>query len=471
MTGHRTLYEFQDRDSDYLARTLGATYYVGDTGVGKTLIAISAVRKIRTGDPSRKLKVLVLCPAVARRNWAREIEMEHPGEIGMTVRAHVIESDKDIPGKIDPRFSSYWVIAGYPAISLKQSAVLDWLRGVPWDVVICDEAHFLKSADANRTKAVFGAQCDGTGGLMSRADWLWLLSATPMPNHAGELWPFLRATNPDCLPEGALSRTGFEDMFCQVRMTRVRSKWGGETEVRTIQGSKSLPALRSRIGGLFLKRRKADVLSQLPALRVVHTELSAQTTTRYVNANAALSLRGTQIGAGPILRDDDLAELAKLAPASERLALGLAKAPAVVDHVRMLLNGGEPKVVLFAWHKDVLAELYAGLSDFSPVMISGDSPPEHRQRVVDGFQTDPKLRVFLGQIAAAGTAITLTAAARVVFAEAAWTPADNYQALSRCHRIGQTRGVIAEFLSLPGSMDRRIHEVLARKTREISELF
>jgi SWI/SNF-related matrix-associated actin-dependent regulator of chromatin subfamily A-like protein 1 len=87
------------------------------------------------------------------------------------------------------------------------------------------------------------------------------------------------------------------------------------------------------------------------------------------------------------------------------------------------------------------------------------------------FQSDPKCRVFVGQVVAAGTAITLTAAHQVMFVEADWTPANNQQAAMRCHRIGQTKPVTVRFVGMANSIDERIQRVLKQKTRVLTKLF
>jgi SNF2 family DNA or RNA helicase len=80
------------------------------------------------------------------------------------------------------------------------------------------------------------------------------------------------------------------------------------------------------------------------------------------------------------------------------------------------------------------------------------------------------VRVFIGQVKAAGTAITLTAASEVAIVEPSWVPGDNVQAICRAHRLGQHDSVLASFLYLPGTLDQRIMTVFRRKAHEIAEL-
>jgi SWI/SNF-related matrix-associated actin-dependent regulator 1 of chromatin subfamily A len=92
-----------------------------------------------------------------------------------------------------------------------------------------------------------------------------------------------------------------------------------------------------------------------------------------------------------------------------------------------------------------------------------------RQEAVDRFQRRGEVRVFLGQIQAAGVGITLTAASHVVFVELEWTPGLMSQAEDRCHRIGQHDAVLVQHLVLPGSLDARLAKTLVAKQRVIDK--
>jgi len=154
-----------------------------------------------------------------------------------------------------------------------------------------------------------------------------------------------------------------------------------------------------------------------------------------------------------------------------RRLTGLLKAPLVADYATTVLEGGEPKVIIFAHHLEVIEKLKNALLDYHPVVLTGATGPVQRQQAIDDFQAKPEAQVFIGQITAAGTAITLTAAKHVLFAEADWVPANNWQAMSRAHRIGQQDGVLVEFLSIPDSIDERIGDALARKARDFAAIF
>ena len=162
---------------------------------------------------------------------------------------------------------------------------------------------------------------------------------------------------------------------------------------------------------------------------------------------------------------------------SLRRMLGLAKLRGATEYIVDMLDNLPPdrKVLVFAHHADVIAALARHLGEYSPAVLTGTTTPREREQAVDKFLTDPKCRVFIGNIQAAGTAITLVGpkckCSDVVFVESSWTPMDNAQAACRVHRIGQKDGVVARMLSAAGTVDDLINGLLVRKAREFTQLF
>ena len=137
----------------------------------------------------------------------------------------------------------------------------------------------------------------------------------------------------------------------------------------------------------------------------------------------------------------------------------------VVDYIPEVLEGGVEKVVIFAHHRDVIMGLATRLSRFRPVTLTGETSPTDRQKAIDAFQTDPGVRLFIGNIVAAGTGITLTAASHCIFAELSWVPAELSQCEDRLHRIGTQDSVSVQHLVLEGSLDAMMVKVLLKKQR------
>lgn len=374
-----------------------------EPGLGKTAQAIVAA------DAALADKVCVLCPASVVANWRREIERWSLGLWDYTVLSYDAATRRGLP------------VA---------------------DTYILDEAHYLKSLSAKRTKV-----CLGPTSPLHDAARVWALSGTPAPNHVGELYAWLAFFKAH---EG-LSYRKFLDRYTNWKMTDFGPKiWGNKKD--------AMPALKAILEGVMLRRLKRDVAQDLPAVRWGDISLAG-------NVGSFDNHLANDILISDTLPSED-EHIASL-----RRAVGDAKAPALASYLADELESSGEKIVVFAWHKSVLDALEAALAKFGVVRIDGATPAAKRQGIVDRFQGDAGCRVFLGQIIAAGTGITLTAASNLIFAEMSWTPGDNAQAAMRVHRIGQTQPVLIRTATLRGSIDEAVNAVLARKTRALDQLY
>lgn len=453
------LRDYQDKGVAWLCDRLQqhkAVLLADEMGLGKTLQALRAAEK-RGAD-----RILIVCPAGARRVWRAEILRWLPGWTSRVVLVEPGYKLAEIKLRLDaPKFI---LIVGYDEFSARNSQLTGHLRSRHFDLLVLDEAHYLKNP-SNRTQAIYGARGSGTGVQASAAKAI-LLTGTPTPNHAGELWQHYRTFWPEALRGGAgrsLSQVEFEDRFTSYRDT----PFG-----RQVTGSKNQAVLRDALGPVVLRRRKDEVLKELPPLILQDIPLAGPTNwvsqlkpeTRVAAAKLDhLAANASDDEFLKVLRNPD-------APiATARRELGLLKTPPTILWVQERMLSVD-KVVLFAWHHAVIAQLARGLAEFSPVVVTGETSPEARANAVDRFQTSPGTRIFIGQILAAGTAITLTAANEVAIVEPSWVPGENHQAIARAHRLGQRDSVLASFLYLPGTLDQRIMQVFRRKASEIAIL-
>ena len=419
----------------------GHVFIAHEPGLGKTRTVISALDELQIQH-----NVIIICPAIARENW--RLEFTKWAQLKRTI--HV--------GKPDDFLGKGIFIVSYDAFSRMTPASRNRFLEHDWDVLVCDEAHRLKTSTAKRTKIIYGVHASMTKALAAKAKRVWLLSGTPAPNHVGEMWTHLHALWPESITSWTdpLREYDFQDQFCRVQT----SVFG-----RQIVGSKNVPLLKSRMKSFFLPMREKDCLDLPPLLFDIfplpvdkikaQVKKMDQMLAPYANATdpvAALAGAGAHISI-------------------ERRLLGGLKAPLVIDMIRDELDGMPKtgKILVFAHHRDVLARLQCGLPQ-PLVLVQGGSSDKERQHAIQRFQQDPTCRIFLGQINTAGEVINLTAARRVIFAEPSWVPKDNFQAAKRAHRIGQVFPVHASFAVLAGSMDEKIMRVVQRKTRELSTL-
>jgi SWI/SNF-related matrix-associated actin-dependent regulator of chromatin subfamily A-like protein 1 len=436
-----------------------AVLLADEMGLGKTLQALLAAAQ---RDARR---VLIVCPAGARRVWLNEIKRWLPSWADRIVLVEPGYKLTDIKTCLDRQ--TFVLIVGYDEFSDRTSQLAHHLRARRFDLLICDEAHYLKN-QSNRTQALYGHRGSGRG-VQSAAAKVILLSGTPTPNHAGELWQHYRTFWPEAVKNTAgrsLSQIEFEDRF-----TRYRDTPFG----RQMTGSKNQTILRHALRDKILRRRKDEVLAELPPLVLQDIPLAGpgqpaswlsglKPETRALAAKLHYAAEHTS--------DDELLKTLRspdTAVATVRRELGLMKVPATIRWVEERLASAD-KLLLFAWHHEVIDHLARGLAEFAPVMVTGRSTPNARALAVQDFQSNPGTRVFIGQILAAGTAITLTAASEVAIVEPSWVPGENLQAIARAHRLGQRDMVLGSFLYLPGTLDERIMRVFRRKATEISLL-
>ena len=441
------LYPYQERGAAWLARTPHA-FLADQMRVGKTPQAIRAC------DLVGATTILVLCPAIARSNWAREFETfsDRGRTCGVWLTAQSTVSTELVICSYD--------LATTPAGRSR-------LTAVHWDEVILDEAHYCKNAHAKRTKMAYGLT----------TQYCWRLSGTPAPNHAGELYPHLHAAG--LWPS---SYRSFIEHFCQLRDT----PYGVH-----IIGNRQIPQLKALIAPFFLRRLLVDVVKELPPIEFSQVDVDATEpdirrwfpavmidvdTPERIHAQIAEELQAVEavlaLTGAAKMGAETLAALQSRKTSSSRRWVGLQKVPAIAEMIANELRGGAyKKIVLFAWHKDVITYLHDLLQAFHPVVIYGGTPPMKRDRHIRSFQKYGTCQVLIGNILAAGVAIDLSVAHEVAFVEASWVPGENAQAAMRVHHLHQTHPVRVRFFSLAGSIDARIQSILRRKTRDLTHVF
>jgi len=417
-------YEYQKTVIRKLAK-MPVAILAAEMGTGKTLMSLVAM------EANRLDSVLVACPAVAVSHWIREHK-----RLGLKTPIHVVSFDK-----------------------ARQPKTLQELR-LGHQGVIIDEAHYLKSPDTKRTKAIYGNRCDGEGGLVEGCKRVYALSGTICPNNVSELYPHLRLMVPDEIS----SFSAFTQHFCSGYQT----DWGFR-----VTGARNVEQLKGILRKVFIALRARDVLPDLPAIsfnvspvdpldaRDALLELKEIETLPEVEAMVASLEEAAQVK--EVAVSEHIATLRRL--------IGAAKTPAAAQYILDIVEGSQEKVVVFCYHKFVIQQLFHLLAKKTKVVrIDGSTSPKQRDQALDQFRRTSDYRVFIGQIHACGTGITLTESNHVVFVEQDWTPAANLQASKRCHRIGQDKPVFVHNLMLNNSIDERISAALSAKSQHLLEI-
>jgi SWI/SNF-related matrix-associated actin-dependent regulator of chromatin subfamily A-like protein 1 len=464
MANLETPFPYQIEGAKYVAGKQQALL-ADEMGLGKSCQAVLGADLV--GAES----ILVVCPAAVRINWGREFERFSP----MDRNCAVLVSGKDRPIQPGVTVVSYDLLASNEKLRKE-------LKCMKWDVLILDEAHYLKERSAKRTKAIYGhnSKVPGIAGSAAR---VWRLSGTPAPNDASELYTHLRSA-------GLYQRSYWDFVFefCDGFDTNYGYKITG-VNVKNVERLKAL------LAQFMIRRMKEEVMSQLPPISFHHVvvERTQVELDPYFYENwrpvgvkaflqdmeakdrtlkaAVATVRSVSNG---YKADDVIKVLESLSTSTATLRryIAMAKLPRCIEVIKGELESGQlDKIVIFAIHKDVIEGARKAFAKWGAVTLYGGTPAEKRQANIDRFMKDPKCRVFIGNIQAAGTGITLTSAHEVAFFEQDWVPANNAQAAMRVHRIGQTKHVRCRVFSCAGSVDEDIAKTLVNKTRELSKVF
>jgi SWI/SNF-related matrix-associated actin-dependent regulator 1 of chromatin subfamily A len=404
-----------------------------DMGLGKTRQAIVSLRHGAPDGP-----YLVVCPASVKRNWAREIAVASSG-----ARVQLIDGTKPSAADAD------WVVVNYDVLGKHLST----LEAVGWAGLVFDEAHYLKNHTSARSRLA-RQLVDHASATASKEPAVYLLTGTPLTNRPRDLFVLLQ------LAGHALGRSflSFAKRYCAAE----RNAYGWKTD-----GASNLEELTIQLHGVMLRRSKDQVLSLPPKLRTWLTvDVPRGTGSREIKDAVALLL-GRNAPAGPASPTDASARgrlLALLTVARQKIAA--AKMPLTRDFVEGAVDQGE-KVIVFSCFDEPLQALAKAFGD-SAVLLTGRTPTGKRQSLVDRFQQDDAVRVFLANIVAGGVGLNLTAATQVVFNDLDWVPANHWQAEDRAYRIGQTRTVNVTYFVGEGTIDEFVHAVLQTKSALVS---
>lgn len=383
-------------------------------------------------------RVLVVCPANVRPQWARQIK------IWSTIPKVVVYPVFKSTDGVHP--TANYVITSF---EVARDGLWDTLRSYNWDLLVIDEGHYLKTPDAARTRALFGAsrqsKCRyaGTGGIAERADQIVALTGTPLPNRPRECFTLANALDASSIDW--MNFNTFKDRF---------NPGGRDMDSgATWEYVARLPELNARLRcNIMVRRLKEDVLKDLPAKRY---EIVPVETTGAIAA---------AVHAEKMLDFDEDEMLARSggkidgAISTVRRQMGEAMAPAVLEHILTLLDGGVEKLVVFAHHHSVLSGLQGGMARHGVIRVDGSTSARGKHQAVEKYKFDPRMKVFLGQMQAVGTGTDglQDVATHCVFAEASWVPGDNEQCVDRLHRMGQKGSVLAQLMVAPGSISERI---------------
>ncbi len=417
---------------------------IGDEpGLGKTIQAIGLANVMDAR------KILVVCPASIRLNWRREIQA------WSTLQQVKMQAILKGPQGVRPHKN--YTIVSYDL--LRNRGIHAALRGEKWDLGIFDEGHYLKTSDAQRTRAIFGGgkppgpdeYSFHNNGLARSIKRMVAMTGTPLPNRPREAFTLARGLDWESIEY--LSQDAFDSRFNPPKVLGQREEVKGR-----------LPELNARLRcNLLVRRHKKDVLPQLPDKRYEMTYIEPNGAIRDVLAREAL----VDFDPMDLYNDDFTIDGTPIS--TLRREMGEAMVPRVIEYIQYMMDVVEhPKLIVFGHHRGVISELMDRLNKYNPVLHQGGMSTVKKDAAVAEFKTNAGTRLFIGQLdTMEGVDGLQHHCGDVVFAEPAWTPGRNEQCVDRAHRIGQHDNVVAHFLLVEGSFNEKVLNVVLDKAGDI----
>ncbi|XP_061658368.1 DNA annealing helicase and endonuclease ZRANB3 isoform X3 [Syngnathoides biaculeatus] len=432
------LMPFQREGVRFALSKNGRCMIADEMGLGKTVQAIAVSYAFRKEWP-----LLVVVPSSLKYLWIEELERWipelQPGDINL------VENKSDTMGISRSKVT----VLGYGLLTTDARPLVEALSRRAFSVVVVDESHYLKSRNAARTKLLVP--------LIRSAKRAILLTGTPALGRPEELFMQIDALYPKMFG----TWTDYAKKYCNAhyRYFGPRRQWD-------CRGASNLEELHQQLSQIMIRRLKAKVLSQLPPKirqRIpfdLPKDAAKEATASFAEWERLMKGSGSEV----VAISNSFAEVMSLITRMYKQT-ATAKAGAVKDYIKMMLDTEQLKFLVFAHHLTMLQACTEAAIEAKAgyIRIDGSVPSSERVQLVHKFQNDPETRVAILSIQAAGQGLTFTAASHVVFAELYWNPGHIKQAEDRAHRIGQTSSVNVHYLIANGTFDSVMWSMLNRK--------
>ena len=449
----KALFPYQLEGVQFIESRGGRALVADEMGLGKTAQALSWLQLHPKARPA-----IIVVPASLKLNWEREaaIWMSNP-------KVQILNGK---PKSIRPKLGKDIVIINYDIlgndytkskvvdgkktkpVEIEWTGWVDFLIGIRPQVIVTDECHFFKSNDAQRTKAV--------RKLAKGVPHFIALSGTPATNKPAEMYNAISCVEPKLFP----SFWKFGQRYCGAKNNGFGWEFNGATNTAELH--------QKLTSTIMIRRLKADVLKDLPPKmrNVVPMQIENDDTYRRAEDDFIAWVR-EEFGRKKAAKAKQAEALTRLEGLKQLAVQG--KLADCLEWIDNFLETGE-KLVVFAVHKFVIDALMARFGR-EAVKVDGSVKNEDRQTAVDAFQNDESVRLFVGNIQAAGVGLTLTRASNTCFLELPWTPAAVSQAEDRVHRIGQeSESVNAWYLLAHGTIEEELAALIDRKLQVLSHL-
>lgn len=423
-------YTFQLQDTRAIHRFLGRAYLSEDMGLGKSFISLFYVMRHPEVFP-----VVIVCPANLKLHWQGQARSH------ANLASDVLRTRKG--AKLKATRSSPVTIVNFDILG----SWMSYLKSIQPKLIIVDESHNLGNRTSQRSKNV-KQLCKGVPHIL-------FLSGTPITSRPIELWVPLSILRPDIFK----SFGEFARRYCAPK----RNMWGGWD----YRGAIHLDELHEILTKTcMIRRRKIDVLDQLPPKQrtIVPLELSPADMREYNTAE--------QDFINWLARNFDRGKADRAAKAERLTRVGYLKRLAaklkltqVFDWIDNFIRGTDEKIVIFAWHQQIIDLIHKKYKEVSVTLTGGTSEKE-KEFSVTKFLNNKQVRIFVGNIKAAGVGWSAKGVSTVAFVELEWSPGLHAQAEDRVHGIGRgTEGQHSEiyYLIAKDTVEEKLCEILQKK--------
>ena len=439
------LYEFQKEGIKFGLERKGRILLADEMGVGKTVQALGIALLYKEEWP-----ILIICPSSLKFVWRDEILKWIPDINDDKINIQIFKSSKD-----DFKCGVKIYIMSYDLTIKLEEKIIE----KNFKFIIADEAHYLKSPDAKRTKCLMP--------IIKKSKRVILITGTPILAKPVELYPLLNMLRPDLFH----SFSTFGNRYCDPKRNFFGMDWTGSSHPKE---------LNFILKHIMIRRLKKDVMNQLPPKK--RQKIEIQTNSKIIKQITAINLSSEKImdkfnelnntSINPNLvsyvNDEDIEDgndnLLNLFNKVYKLSAE-AKTSGVKEYIHYLIDN-KCKFLIFAHHIVMLDAIEEEVKKLKVdyIRIDGKVKLEKRQEYVQKYQKDETCLVAILSITACYTGITLTAASTVVFSELHMTPAVMIQAEDRAHRIGQEHECVnIHYLYGPDTIDEVLFKMLNQK--------
>jgi SWI/SNF-related matrix-associated actin-dependent regulator of chromatin subfamily A-like protein 1 len=397
-----------------------------DMGLGKTTSTIIAA--LETGAK----KVLIICPATLKINWKREIE-------NYSDKTIYIAEGKNFNTDADFVITNYDIIKNFHDPKKKDESQILLSK---FDLVIVDEAHYIKNATAQRTKLI--------NDIVKNIERIWLLTGTPMTSRPIDYFNLLSIIDSPV----AKNWMAYAIRYCSGYQFNV-----GGRKVWNVTGASNLEELRDRTLGLTLRRLKENVLD-LPdkIITPVYLRLKSKGYEEVMGEYYDWYDKNPEESKSLTVQFSKLTKVRQII-ADEKITQTIELAENILEQ--------DKKVIIFCNFTDSLNKITEHFGKVA-VKLDGTMSKPEKQYSVDQFQENPKVKVFVGNIKAAGVGITLTAAEAVIMNDLSFLPSDHAQAEDRAYRYGQKNNVLVYYPIFENTIEGIIYDILNNKKQVIA---